>query len=98
MSALMKVDLLENQPKPSAWQKAKVWAKSKFDSVAMPVAVVGAGAVMSANANAAETFTLDVSGVMSAITLVVAAVTSIGLAALSITITIKAIGYVKKSF
>lgn len=94
MSALMKLDVLENQPKPSMWQKAKHWANSKI----MPVAVVGASALAANSANAADTFTLDVSGVMSAITVVVAAVTSIGLAALSITITIKAIGYVKKAF
>lgn len=71
--------------------------KSKQALMSMLV-VLFAIVAMPAHANTGATFTLDVSSILTAIGVIVAAVTSVGLGALSVVLVVKAFKYVRTAF
>lgn len=75
-----------------------VRAKSSLNSVAVIASVVFL-ALVSGNASAADVgFTLDTTSILQAIGTTIAAVTAVGLSAMSIFLVVKALKYIKTAF
>lgn len=93
-NAVRIIDTMQEQPKPSMWQRAKGFVQQKTYQVAT-VGAVGITAMSSANA---ADFTLDTTSIIAAIGVTLAAVTAVALSAVTIPLVIKGVKYVKAAF